>query len=456
MSLTLDRNILSLTVGRAYQLTVSPAQAVAWSSSNPRVRVTPIGRVIATEDYLRPDGQAVITATSLDGSESASCAVTIVDWPANRFELEHIDTLTDRFMSVAPDGTQYAVNLRAYESADEWASETQLPDAPEAFTKPQLLFTSRGVFGVASVGSIYRSTDGLASWTKSFDGALAPLFHGFAAVERPDGAVVVFSGEYDVDPDARHRLIRGVITSAGETWSVAKEWFSRNEYTADPDNSPSASHIHVAQVDPYTGHVWIGTGDHDHESFILTSDDYGETLRVIGTGGQKWRTLAFWFTEKYIYWNMDSGQPQSVWRLARSNLAAQSPETDLSEKVVDLLQASHWFTALGVDTVGREVVYMGVAAEGQLRDWRPRIFMFREREDETVDTQEVLTVLSQDPETYLGFAQLEPRYCVGDVLYARARQLAVSGVRRYRLARVPDALTVFVPPGAFVGPGAFV
>ena len=101
--------------------------------------------------------------------------------------------------------------------------------------------------------------------------------------------------------DRAHKVHRGVIDSDSETWDVVLEF--------DPENSEGdlkAYHIHVVAVDKYTGDIWVGTGDSGQSSRIIISQDNGETWKVIGAGSQDWRCLSIWFTEDYIYWNMDT------------------------------------------------------------------------------------------------------------------------------------------------------
>ena len=75
---SLDQNVLHLTVGGTAQLvaSVAPGNAgnrnVTWSSSDPAVAAVSGGAVTA----LRP-GSAVITVTTVDGGYAASCAVTV-------------------------------------------------------------------------------------------------------------------------------------------------------------------------------------------------------------------------------------------------------------------------------------------------------------------------------------------------------------------------------------------
>jgi hypothetical protein len=70
-------------------------------------------------------------------------------------------------------------------------------------------------------------------------------------------------------------------------------------------------HIHALQKDPYTGKLWICTGDEDNEALIGWSDDNFKTIVTIGQGSQKWRACQLVFTEEAIYWGTDTGEIDS-------------------------------------------------------------------------------------------------------------------------------------------------
>jgi len=78
-------------------------------------------------------------------------------------------------------------------------------------------------------------------------------------------------------------------------------------------------HIHCVQYDPFSGMIWMGTGDRDRECGIFFSDG-GESWIGIGSGSQIFRTMSLLFTEDYIYWGMDAPSRQSyICRYARKD-----------------------------------------------------------------------------------------------------------------------------------------
>jgi hypothetical protein len=79
-SVELDKTELALKVGESYTLTATVLpetaenKAVEWSSDQPSVAAVENGRITALSR-----GAAIITATSVDGGHTASCAVTVND-----------------------------------------------------------------------------------------------------------------------------------------------------------------------------------------------------------------------------------------------------------------------------------------------------------------------------------------------------------------------------------------
>jgi len=85
----------------------------------------------------------------------------------------------------------------------------------------------------------------------------------------------------------------------GKTWSLGYNF-----------QEGKIRHIHAIQQDPYTGNLWVCTGDEDHESMIAYSNDFFKTIRCIGQGSQMWRTCQLIFTEQSIYWGTDTGDEE--------------------------------------------------------------------------------------------------------------------------------------------------
>lgn len=431
----INKDFLSLHVGVWEKLEADTA--VAWSSDNPNVYIDEYGWVIALREAFRedtPSGQAILTARS--GAESATCAVTVVNWTVNRLRLE-VEAQTYDYYPSLVDGVIYGLHgTLSYKTLDGFGSVQRLPDLPANATNSPILSTPHG-FYVRCGGAVYKTLD-FQSWELVFQGDMYGLYHAFDCFTHGDTAYI-FMGEYSTVSSNRHKVYRGVLTAISETWETVLEFYSRDEGWADPvNNNPSARHIHVTAIDPYTGHVYVGVGDTDAESRIMVSRDFGQSWEVFGGGSQNWRILAVWFTERYIYWNMDTHLPQSVWRLARTDLELQLTGVDSKELVAQLDDGSHWYTAHVVDDAGNNMVVMGAAVEGQLRDWRARVYGISESSDESVEVQELIAVASNDPMNYVAMAQLEPKFQDGNgYIYLRGRDTEHVGLWKMRLVREP-------------------
>lgn len=109
------------------------------------------------------------------------------------------------------------------------------------------------------------------------------------------------------------------------------------------DGCIKVRHIHVIDRDPYTGYIYVGTGDGNSESMILRSTDDGDNFKIIGEGSQLWRSLAFIFTPTDVFWNTDSPEPQFLTRLSKKD--SQDGIIDESKIVrFPLINSALWCT----------------------------------------------------------------------------------------------------------------
>jgi len=465
----IDQRHVSLTVGKEFRLTVTPrSEQVVWSSDNPLVWVSNTGRLLAVEDALGEEAQIVITARSTDGQYVDSCRATIVNWMANLSDLQVVETpAVDYVLATEGDALYFARGQELYVSTDGLNTSESLGALPETLNAPILLVTPFGYF-LRSGATIYRSGD-LVDWTVTFAMNARGLFHSFDYYwEETSQTGYLYTGEYSVDPTARHRVYRGTFSADGEErWDTVLEFTALAEWQANRSVLTAARHVHVVVVDPYTGHVWVGVGDVDEHAKILTSDDHGDSFSLVGMGNQAWRTVAIWFTPRYVYWGMDTSGPQSLWRMPRSRFeeggfwpsvtpeltsgttkagvryyvtrnetpehfpvtkgyvyaetearpldgenrvrALNDSEYDYREEVAQLYNGSLWYHRWVSAEDGAPIAIVGEAAEGALRDYRGRVFGIKEMPDGSCDVQELLSVTSTAPETYVRYVQFQPK-----------------------------------------------
>lgn len=472
--MALNKTHVSLTVGQSFRL-ISDIPVV-WSSNNPRIAVDENGNLTATEDALRPNGQAVITATPTGAGSVATCKVTIVSWMANRSSVSVLEHRPwgAHILGEYQGWVYYAWGTSLRRTSNSMATfETvgTLPGTSHTNTTEasQILFTPLGFF-YRRHNVVYRSAD-LINWTTSFTLRHGGLGHSFDYYYDAIGnRVFVYVCEYTGWPalqNNHHALYRGVITPTTETWSKTLEFKPLSSWQNDPANNIfHAFHIHVVMVDPYTGHVWVGTGDNPDGCWIMYSSDNGETFKPFGWGSQEYRGLAFWFTQDYIYWNMDAASiAQYVFRIPRTAFAngeypninpelsagqtktgiryqvlkdttrqfpvgvgtsynettvrnldtnhivrpVKDPEYDYKQTVTKLDNGSHWFVSWAKDQNNENVLLMGSSPEGQIRDWLTRIIGFKEIGND-VDVQELFSVAGINPDVYDWQVRLENRW----------------------------------------------
>ncbi len=120
-----------------------------------------------------------------------------------------------------------------------------------------------------------------------------------------DASGACFYGDYWGNPERED--VRVWHWRPGET-----TW---QEYFRFP--AGSVRHIHAVQHDPFSGTVWVATGDRDQESIIgclspATSRRSQAKLTVIASGSQQTRAVSLVFTPEYVYWGSDGGRDSDV------------------------------------------------------------------------------------------------------------------------------------------------
>lgn len=104
----------------------------------------------------------------------------------------------------------------------------------------------------------------------------------------------VYFGEYSRNKKRRpvpvYRSIDG-----GLSWNVIYEF-----------PAGSIKHVHGCFQDPYTGKIWVTTGDFENENILLEASQDFATIRKIGDGQQRFRTCHLIFKEDFVHWIMDS------------------------------------------------------------------------------------------------------------------------------------------------------
>lgn len=221
---------------------------------------------------------------------------------------------------------------------------------------------------IRSENIIYFSKDSLRTWQVIYKGKRAIKD---SMIWLQDEEALLFS-EYTPGVDYQRHHIFKYYPSTGVTRTCIT--FYTNEEHLEKGLSPYCRHIHCMKRDPFTGEIYIGVGDSDEESAIYRSKDNCETIELVGSGNQNWRTLSFLFTENNILWNTDSGRmPQYLHSVDRSQLSNIPINT---EHVIHypLINSAHWYSLFD-DSTGYYI--MSSSCEGCHYDKKNRVYAIR-------------------------------------------------------------------------------
>lgn len=483
---SLNCDYLTLSAGSSVTLQTTPDTEVSWHSNNELVQVSAQGMITTQASGAAGESEpAIISATDSTGN-SRQCQVTVANWNSN------LSTLTvlghpnsDFLLNYADGGIYFTVPGELHKAEDGFENAKRVGNFPPTPSSPVMLKTPYGYFA-SSGKSIYSSQD-FQHWTNELAMSHINLQHGFASYfDQASLSNYLYAGEYSVEADKQHAVYRGRSTGSNTNWESVLHWGPEQQFYQDNSQLDTIRHVHAVVTDPYTGHVYVATGDVDQHSRLYFSDDNGEHFKLLAMGSQKYRSLSIWFTGKYVYWNMDSERAdQHVYRLPRSvykregswpaltpELASgtttvgvrylvsatqgstfpaaagnyfyetqarplsaaervypiEDPQYDYSESVADLTHASQWYHLWVKDQNGEDVLLMSTSAEGtepDLRDHNSRVFGFKERPDGSVDVQELLNMPSRTPGLPNRFTQLIPSLQDGDgYIYFRGRETA--------------------------------
>lgn len=71
------------------------------------------------------------------------------------------------------------------------------------------------------------------------------------------------------------------------------------------------NHIHKVTYDPFTGRIWVLTGDRENECIVGYTEDEFKSFKELFRGGQEYRSCHLFFYEKFIVFATDSQYMQN-------------------------------------------------------------------------------------------------------------------------------------------------
>lgn len=209
-------------------------------------------------------------------------------------------------------------------------------------------------------GDVIKVSQNLKDWTTIYKGKRG-VKNSLLLTEKGGDIVLIFI-EYSTGRNIDdHRVLQ--YNYSTKELTVLKTFFNTNSKRAKAPED-CIRHIHVIQEDPYTGYLYIGTGDSDGESGIFISKDKGTTWGKMCSGNQRCRTLSFIFTEKKIIWNTDTHEKQFLIAIdKKTNYRTEYP----------LLNSALWCT-MSTEFKGRLIYIMSSNSEGALYDNNNRVY----------------------------------------------------------------------------------
>lgn len=181
------------------------------------------------------------------------------------------------------------------------------------FPTVNIWYISSTTFVASADKWLFVSDDGGYTWRKRLElppssGPMGVLPTGFCI--HGDAWYV---GEYPLDAEATPHVRRS--TDRGRTWEIVC-------------SLTEARHVHSVQTDPYTGELWITTGDVGHGCAIGRLD--GGEFDRLGSGDQRWRAVELAFTPSSVIWGMDCGYTPAPEILAvrRDDFDAAAPTVE--------------------------------------------------------------------------------------------------------------------------------
>lgn len=410
-------------------------------------------------DFNPKDTKAWIVARNLTNNKSDTCNISVVPWIANLSELIITKIIDERYaiLGKTEDTLMFVYKNKLYKTGEDLYSRNYLSDFVIKSTDYYwgYLRTPAGSF-IRNDKDIFYSVDErnwLLDYTTKGRGIRNSFSYTYDSISQ---TTHVFAHDYTVTGQDTfpHSVYRKTISPINKTqWEKVFTFYSKDQWAVDKSLFPACRHIHSLVTDPYTGHIWIGTGDLNQHSHIYYSDDNGNTWKHVGMGSQEWRVLSIWFTRGFVYWSMDTAAPpQKLFRISRNiynkngywpdmspivsrgelnpNVrymigsftednyycklgykvgdivfgnssvivndgnkfySLNDPKNDYREIVASLPNSALWNCVDVYDQRGDVVTIIPSNAEGQAIDNHPRIFGVKERADSSVDVQELLS-----------------------------------------------------------------
>lgn len=442
-------------------LTITPSLAALKFKAGRQLSVSSTGKVESITPFDSKNCNSWVVAIDTITGQTDTCKVSIVPWTANLSSLKITEVISGGYKIYGKTGDTLVVNYNDYLYKTGSDFKKLIPMSPfqnKSAYYFAYLRTPAGSF-IRNDKDIYFSVDE-KKWVLDYSTKGRGIRNSFYfSYDSLSQTTRIFTHDYSVTGQDTfpHSVYRKTISPLKQNsqWEKVFTFFSKDQWAKDKSLFPACRHIHTVDIDPFTGQIWIGTGDDKYQSHIYYSDDNGNTWNQVGMGSQEWRVLSIWFTDKFIYWSMDSSETQKIFRISRdiynskghwpdmskklssgvpkfsvfyliaslktkkyfdyysgterfvgdivrgnpnfqitednSLISLNDPALDYRELVATLPNSALWANATVVDNKGDRIIVISSNNEGHAIDYRPRVFGIKERLDGTVDIQELLS-----------------------------------------------------------------
>ena len=155
-----------------------------------------------------------------------------------------------------------------------------------------------------------------------------PIVVDFGNDEAPSAWLMSCGIDYDYIGNSLHFAEYGRVNlSHSKVWKVLPPynrkdlWSVSHQWATSGLTDAGFKHCHCCEIDPYTGVIYVATGDDDTAAAIYASIDGGDTYtKVAGPNEKTCRLLNFIFTRDYIWWASDShAKRHALFRAKRVN-----------------------------------------------------------------------------------------------------------------------------------------
>ncbi len=154
--------------------------------------------------------------------------------------------------------------------------------------------------------------------------------------EDSDGAI--YFGEYYPNPERGEVHVYGSFDGC-HTWQIV--------YTF---GAGTIRHIHGIYKDPWSGKLWITTGDENGECLIAFTDDRFRTVTIAAGGDQRYRTCTLLFLEDRIIYGTDSPcRINSIYSMSRKDYALTELKRVQGSVINSCMTGDHLFVSTTVE-----------------------------------------------------------------------------------------------------------